>query len=409
MADTATSREREPILKRPRKPSIGRRQLGVLPVAMITYFNVSGGPWGSEPIISSCGPLVGILAVSIFPWVWCLPTALLFAELFSAFPTDSSFCTWVGLAFGRPMGFHVGYWSWVGGVIDNAIYPCLIVDSIFSITSGGILGSDEYSSANTAFGVRFAARVGIAILFMLPTLFSIKIVGRTMLVLAIIVAMPFLRNWVNLISVLYWNYSGFDAAGAYAGEIADPKRTYPRAMVLTVVLIALTYLIPFVAITGVNKPDYTTWVDGSYTSIALGVGGMWLCGWVVVSNLFGNLGLYMAEMTKDGFQLAGMADSGLAPSCFSVYDLSMAISCDSVGCRRDSNTGTPRRSIFLSFAIIVFMCLFDFDTILGVDNFCSALSSVVEIGAAVRLRYTHPEIDRPFKGKSIAFEQNARR
>ncbi|RHZ15484.1 hypothetical protein DYB26_007102, partial [Aphanomyces astaci] len=99
----------------------------------------------------------------------------------------------------------------------------------------------------------------------------------------------------------------------YAGEIVDPKRTYPRAMVLTVILIALTYLIPFVAITGVDKPHYATWVDGSYTSIALGVGGMWLCGWVVVSNFFGNLGLYMAEMTKDGFQLAGMADSGLAP------------------------------------------------------------------------------------------------
>ncbi|RHY12736.1 hypothetical protein B5M09_003736 [Aphanomyces astaci] len=398
MADTATSREREPILKRPRKPSIGRRQLGVLPVAMITYFNVSGGPWGSEPIISSCGPLIGILAVSIFPWIWCLPTALLFAELFSAFPTDSSFCTWVGLAFGRPMGFHVGYWSWVGGVIDNAIYPCLIVDSIISITSGGILGVQDISNENTAFGVKFAARVSIAILFMVPTLFSIKIVGRTMLVLAIIVAMPFVvlvvvaipqvnpsnwlvvsedRNWVNLISVLYWNYSGFDAAGAYAGEIVDPKRTYPRAMVLTVILIALTYLIPFVAITGVDKPHYATWVDGSYTSIALGVGGMWLCGWVVVSNFFGNLGLYMAEMTKDGFQLAGMADSGLAP--------------------RDTSSGTPRRSIFLSFAIIVFMCLFDFDTILGVDNFCSALSSVVEICAAVRLRYTHPEIDRPYK------------
>ncbi|RHY51903.1 hypothetical protein DYB26_014485, partial [Aphanomyces astaci] len=64
---------------------------------------------------------------------------------------------------------------------------------------------------------------------------------------------------------------------------------------------------------------------------------------------------------------------------------------------RDTSSGTPRRSIFLSFAIIVFMCLFDFDTILGVDNFCSALSSVVEICAAVRLRYTHPEIDRPYK------------
>jgi amino acid transporter len=42
---------------------------------------------------------------------------------------------------------------------------------------------------------------------------------------------------------LYWNYSGFDAAGAYAGEIQSPKTTYPKAMVLTVVLIAFTCVV----------------------------------------------------------------------------------------------------------------------------------------------------------------------
>jgi amino acid transporter len=39
---------------------------------------------------------------------------------------------------------------------------------------------------------------------------------------------------------LYWNYSGFDAAGAYAGEIQNPKTTYPKAMILTVIMIAIT-------------------------------------------------------------------------------------------------------------------------------------------------------------------------
>ncbi|EQC36946.1 hypothetical protein SDRG_05771 [Saprolegnia diclina VS20] len=393
-----TDVEKDPILRR---QSTSRRQLGILPVALITYFNVSGGPWGSEPIIASCGPLIGILAVSIFPWIWCMPLALVYAELFSAFPTDSSFCTWVGMAFGRPMGFHVGYWSWVAGVIDNAIYPCLIVDSLFGLLNGNLDG--DGGDDGISFSTKFGARVAIAILFMIPTLTSIKMVGNTMLFLAIIVAMPFLvmvfvaipqiepanwfvisdeRNWTQLISVLYWNYSGFDAAGAYAGEIQDPKRTYPKAMMLTVVLIAFTYIIPFIAISGADKPHYTTWTDGSYSQIAQGIGGVWLCVWVLISNFFGNLGLYIAEMTKDGFQLAGMADSGLAPSFFAV---------------RHGPNGVPRRSIFLSFSIIVVMCLFDFETILGVDNFLNALASVVEICAAVRMRYTHPEIDRPYK------------
>lgn len=213
-------------------------------------------------------------------------------------------------------------------------------------------------------------------------------------------------------SALYWNYSGFDAAGAYAGEIHSPKTTYPRAMVLTVVMIAFTYIVPFIAISGADKPHYTTWDDGSYSVIAQQVGGTWLCVWILVSSVFGNLGLYVAEMAKDGFQLAGMADSGLAPPFFAQYvglatsyrvpssaeDSPCVCVCDVVYLhRRDPEHGVPRRAIMLSFSIIVFMGLFDFDTILGVDNFLSALSSLVEMAAAVRMRFSHPEIERPYR------------
>ncbi|KAL4088079.1 hypothetical protein PRIC1_012509 [Phytophthora ramorum] len=380
--------------------SHSHRQLGILSVALITYFNVSGGPWGSEPVLAACGPFVGILAVVLFPWVWCLPLSLTFAELFTAFPTDGSFCKWVGVAFGRPMGFQVGFWSWTSGVIDNAIYPCLIVDTLLALLTGDKDPAD--GEDGIAWSV-FALRAVFALLFMLPTLSSIKVVGQTLLVMGVMIFLPFAvlvtyampliepanwfvirkdRDWGRLLSSLYWNYSGFDAAGAYAGEIQSPKTTYPKAMVLTVVLIAFTYIIPFIAISGADMPHYTTWDDGSYSVIAQKIGGPWLCIWVLISSVFGNLGLYVAEMAKDGFQLAGMADSGLAPPYFS---------------QRHPDTGVPRRAILLAFFIIVFMGMFDFDTILGVDNFLSALSSLVEMSAAVRMRFSHPEIDRPYR------------
>ncbi|KAF1777916.1 Amino acid/polyamine transporter I [Phytophthora cactorum] len=343
--------------------SHSHRQLGILSVALITYFNVSGGPWGSEPVLAACGPFVGILAVLLFPWVWCLPLALTFAELFTAFPTDGSFCKWVGVAFGRPMGFHVGYWSWVSGVIDNAIYPCLIVDTLLALTLG------DKDAMNGEGGVAwsvFAMRAAFAVLFMLPTLRSIKVVGHTLLVLGVMIFLPFAvliiyampliepanwfvirkdRDWGRLLSSLYWNYSGFDAAGAY--------------------------IIPFIAIAGADMPHYTTWDDGSYSVIAQKIGGTWLCIWVLISSVFGNLGLYVAEMAKDGFQLAGMADSGLAPPYFAHHP---------AGILHHRVHG-----------------LFDFDTILGIDNFLSALASLVEMSAAVRMRFSHPEIERPYR------------
>jgi amino acid transporter len=189
-------------------------------------------------------------------------------------------------------------------------------------------------------------------------------------------------EWSQLVSVLYWSYSGFDAAGAYASEIDEPRQTYPRAMTLTVVLVALTYSLPFVAVSGVNKPPYETWEDGFYPLIAQEISGPLLRSWFLVCAVLGNMGVYIAKLTKNGFMLAGMADLGLAPAYF-------------IG--RSADTGVPRRAILLSYSIIAFMALFDFNVILGVDNFLSALACVTELSAVVRLRFTDPQLDRPYK------------
>ncbi|KAJ8571801.1 hypothetical protein ON010_g5033 [Phytophthora cinnamomi] len=279
------------------------------------------------------------------------------------------------------MGFQVGFWSWTSGVIDNAIYPCLIVDTLRALLRRDEDGVDGGDGDNVAWSV-FAMRAAFAVLFMLPTLSSIKVVGHTLLVMGVMIFLPFAVLVTYATPLIQPANCGFDAAGAYAGEIQSPKTTYPRAMVLTVVMIAFTYIIPFIAIAGADMPHYTTWEDGSYSVIAQKIGGTWLCIWVLISSVFGNLGLYVAEMAKDGFQLAGMADSGLAPPYFA---------------QRHPDTGVPRRAILLAFFIIVFMGMFDFDTILGVDNFLSALSSLVEMSAAVRMRFSHPEIERPYR------------
>lgn len=41
--------------------------------------------------------------------------------------------------------------------------------------------------------------------------------------------------------------------------------------------------------------------------------------------------------------------------------------------------------------------MFDFNVILSVDNFLSALACVTELAAVMRLRFTMPELERPYK------------
>ena len=67
------------------------RTLGVLAVCFVTYFNVCGGPWGTELIISSAGPLPGLLGIILISLCYSLPLSLITAELASAYPDDGGY------------------------------------------------------------------------------------------------------------------------------------------------------------------------------------------------------------------------------------------------------------------------------------------------------------------------------
>ena len=44
--------------------------------------------------------------------------------------------------------------------------------------------------------------------------------------------------------ICMWNYMGWDNASTIATEVERPQRTYPRAMLGAVAIIALTYIVP---------------------------------------------------------------------------------------------------------------------------------------------------------------------
>ena len=47
--------------------------------------------------------------------------------------------------------------------------------------------------------------------------------------------------------ICMWNYMGWDNASTIAAEVEKPQRTYPRAMLAAVVIVAVSYIVPVVA------------------------------------------------------------------------------------------------------------------------------------------------------------------
>jgi len=410
-------------------------KLGLFAVVSIIFFNVSGGPLGSEQIISSCGPIVGLALLGIFALCFSVPQAMITAELSTAFPCNGGYSMWVQAAFGTFWGVQESYWSWFSGVVDSALYPVLLYSAAQQLFAGlgidaGLGGADTdpttCSASNSTddggddddqptrnlwvcmfepgsgCAVEYGIKLGILVLFCAPNLISSKVVGDFLTFLCLFALAPFavlcivglpkmraanlmrrppMYDWATCLSTLYWNMSGFDSASTFAGEVEWPHKTFPRALFVAVGLVGLSYLCPLL-VTAAADPYWECWHDGSLVAAALLVGGSWLGVWILATSTLSNWGLFASELLEDSYQLLGMAEMGLAPELFA---------------RVSPRTGTPVNAILFQFVIIALLVSLDFNSILCIDNFFSASAAALEFAAIVRLRISRPQMARPYK------------
>ena len=188
-------------LRRRRRGGRAQAALSTLGLAAIVFYEVSGGPFGSEDAVSAGGPLLALLGFIVMPLVWSVPEAFVVAELATAMPENAGYAAWVAEAFGPFWGFQEGYWSWVSGVTDNAVYPLLFLlylcgdcDSGTDDGRGGARLGDYNHFVAALLNEPVLRVLFLAATIVLLTLINyrgIHIVGRTSVVLAGFTLLPF--------------------------------------------------------------------------------------------------------------------------------------------------------------------------------------------------------------------------
>ena len=121
--------------------------------------------------------------------------------------------------------------------------------------------------------------------------------------------------------VAMWNYMGWDNASTIAEEVEQPQRTYPRAMIAAVVLVSLTYVLPFVAVYFAGIPASAFAEDGSWAYIAGIVGGKilgfeWLRFAIVLGGMMSAFGMFNALVMSYSRLPLAMAQDGMLPKFF---------------------------------------------------------------------------------------------
>jgi len=406
----------EPV--QPREEGDHSRKLSAMALAVLVFYKVSGGPFGCEPAVKAAGPFYALAGFILFPLLWCVPEALITAELGSAFPEPSGAIAWVEEAYGYKASLLCGYFHWVSGATDNAIYPTLFLSYIAS-----------YLSATYGQWIRFLFTVTITLMLSAINYTGLEVVGNLSIFVCIISMSPFLVllicaipkldpsrwlvmpdttnidvittdddgvgfvpsptfdgvHWRALLNSLFWNMNSFDVGASFAGEVRDPDRVFPRAMFLSVIFVVLSYVVPLAAALGAADTRQEDWSEGYFATIASTVAGPWLGIWTVFAAAVSNIALFEAEMSGDAYQLLGMADRGMIPKLFA----------------RRSRFGTPSNGILLNTIVIIIMSMADFEQLVEMLNFAFSLAFLMEFFAFVKLRMDYP--DRTFFYSSFEF------
>jgi basic amino acid/polyamine antiporter, APA family len=244
------------------------------------------------------GKLAGELGpASILAWVvtglLCLPLAFTYAALGAREDRTGGAFRYVESAFGRLPGFVVGWSAWVTSVISWAavaagvpgylatFVPAAGERGVASVVAAGIVVA---LSVLNVLGVKPGARVTDAltigklvplVIFVVAGVFFLEPARFTPLAPQGFGPLP------ALALMTMFAYQGFEVVGIPAGELRDPRRSVPRAVIAALLSTAILYALIQCVFIGVGArshaqplPDAARLFLGPAGATLLGIGGL---------------------------------------------------------------------------------------------------------------------------------------
>jgi amino acid transporter len=368
--------------------------LTLWPLVAATFFMVSGGAYGTEDIVRGAGFGRGIVILLLTPVLWSLPTAFLVGELASALPHEGGYYAWVRRGLGNFWGFQEAWLSLVASIFDMAIYPTLFVAYLERLLPwvgrghrGLIVGLAviAISAGLNILGVRAIGVSSVWLFLILSAPFALIVILAPLKpgALAGAVTSPS-SSTVGLLGgilVAMWNYMGWDSASTIATEVKNPQRIYPRAMFLSVIVVAISYILPVSAmwITGISSSAFAT---GSWADLAALVGGPWLRIALVLGGVVSAFGMLNALVMSYSRLPLAMAQDGMLPGAFA---------------KLYPKTGAPWIAILFCAAGWALCLGLGFERLVTLDVLLSGASVALEFGALYALRVKEPDLVRPFR------------
>ena len=237
-------------------------------------------------VCESVMPTAAIGNQQYFRWIFllvafCLPYGMITAELGTTYPSEGGIYDWVKRAFGPKWAGRVAWNYWINfplWIASLAVAVTDIVAGMFNIELSVLtllILQLAYVWLVTFLGTKrvgeskYVVNVGTA--FKIILLLGIGLLGIYAVVKTGNSANPItglgdlfpsfdLASW-SFISIILFNFMGFEVVGTWAEDMDDPKKDIPKALIFGGLLMAIFYILPATGFNVALSPDVVANMD----------------------------------------------------------------------------------------------------------------------------------------------------
>ncbi|GAB4191051.1 MAG: amino acid permease [Simkaniaceae bacterium] len=397
------------------KPPL-QRQKRVVNVFVLAMLNVSiMASLRNLPLVAEFG-YTAIFFFAIAGLFFLIPCALVSAELATGWPKSGGIYIWVREALGDRWGFFAIWMQWVHNVtwypamlsfvattLAYVFFPAIAANKIY-VLSVILIGFWGMTILNY-FGIKTSAlfsTIGVISGTIIPGLFIIFFgyfwffAGKpTDLVFTPSALVPDFSDSSNFVFLagLLLAFSGLEVSAGYAGEVKNPRRNFPVAIILAALITFILFMFGSLAIALVIPLDQISLVAGVMDALQIFLDNFhlsWLLPVLGILLIIGAVAEVNSWIIGPVKALYTTSIHGNLPPFFQVQN----------------KRGMPTHLLlFQALIVSVFSFLFLFmPSLSGTYWMLSVLSSEMYLTmyllmfiSAIRLRYSAPEVPRAYR------------
>jgi len=388
----------------------------VISIFTLVMINLAAiGSIRSWPTIAKTG-FPSIFFFLLAALIFFLPTALVSAELATGWPKIGGIFVWVKEAFGHRMGFLAIWLLWIENVFWYPIILSFIAATVAYAFEPTLGNNKYYIYAASLIFYWLLTWINLKGMKISGWISSIGVILGSFIPMIVIISLGILwyfsgkplqidfswnsfipditspEQWVIFTGVLF-SLAGMEMSAIHARDVQNPQRSFPKAMLYTILLVVFPAILGVLAIAGIIPQSQISLTTGNLQTFVAIVGSYNLHGLVPLMALL----IFIGAVASLSTWIVGPSRGLLAAAQYG--DLPPNL-------RAINKHGMPKNLLVIQAAIVsvlsfLFVLMPSINSAFWIITVLVAqvylVMYVLMFAAAIKLRTSHPKVFRSYR------------